>query len=101
MVFVAVDIETAVLRLSQGTDLNVACCRLMLVEHYCGKEVRYMPDMEKVEKLTSILEERSGLGVREALVHFYNYLSSEETRIFDKETDYLLDTLGVEIELPF
>ena len=60
-----------------------------------------MPDMEKVEKLTSILEERSGLGVREALVNFYNYLSSEETRIFDKETDYLLDTLGVEIELPF
>ena len=49
-----------------------------------------MADMEKVEKLTSILEER-----------FYNYLSSEETRIFDKETDYLLDTLGVEIELPF
>ena len=60
-----------------------------------------MPDMEKVEKLTSILEERSGLDVREALVRFYNYLSSEETRIFDKETDYLLDTLGVEIELPF
>ena len=60
-----------------------------------------MVDMEKVEKLTSILEERSGLGVREAVVRFYNYLSSEETRIFDKETDYLLDTLGVEIELPF
>ena len=56
-----------------------------------------MVDMEKVEKLTSILEERSGLDVREALVH----LSSEQTRIFDKETDYLLDTLGVEIELPF
>ena len=47
-----------------------------------------MVDMEKVEKLTSILEERSGLDVREALVRFYNYLSSEETRIFDKETDY-------------
>lgn len=60
-----------------------------------------MPDMEKVEKLTSILEERSGLDVRDALVRFYNYLSNEETRIFDKETDYLLDTLGVEIELPF
>ena len=60
-----------------------------------------MVDMEKVEKLTFILEERSGLGVREAVVRFYNYLSIEETRIYDKETDYLLDTLGVEIELPF
>lgn len=60
-----------------------------------------MPDMEKVEKLTSILEERSGLDVREVVVRFYNYLSIEETRIYDKETDYLLDTLGVEIELPF
>ena len=56
----------------------------MLVEHFCGKEVTCMPDMERVEKLTSILEERSGLDVREALVRFY-----------------LLDTLGVEIELPF
>ena len=60
-----------------------------------------MPDMERVEKLTSILEERRGLDVREAVVRFYNYLSIEETRIYDKETDYLLDTLGVEIELPF
>lgn len=101
MVFVVADIETAVLWLLQNTDLNVGCCRLMLVEHFCGKEVRYMPDMEKVKALTSILEERSGLDVREALVRFYNYLSSEETRIYDKETDYLLDTLGVEIELPF
>ena len=50
-----------------------------------------MPDMERVEKLTSILEERSGLDVREAVVRFYNYLSIEETRIYDKETDYLLD----------
>lgn len=56
-----------------------------------------MPDMERVEKLTSILEERSGLDVREAVVRFYNYLSIEETRIYDKETDYLLETLGVEI----
>lgn len=60
-----------------------------------------MVDMDKVKALTSILEERSGLDVREALVRFYNYLSIEETRIFDKETDYLPDTLGVEIELPF
>ena len=60
-----------------------------------------MPDMEKVKALTSLLEERSGLDVREALVRFYNYLSIEEIRIFEKETDYLLHTLGVEIELPF
>lgn len=60
-----------------------------------------MVDMEKVKAVTSIIEERSGLDVREALVHFYNYLSSEETRIYDKETDHLLETLGVEVELPF
>lgn len=29
-----------------------------------------MPDMEKVKALTSLLEERSGLDVREALVRF-------------------------------
>ena len=60
-----------------------------------------MPDMERVEKLTSILEERSGLDVREAVVRFYSYLSSEESKTYDKEVDYLLETLGVEVELPF
>lgn len=60
-----------------------------------------MVDIEKVKALTSILEERSGLDVREALVCFYDYLSSEETQIYDKETDHLLETLGVEVELPF
>ena len=60
-----------------------------------------MVDMEKVKTLIPMLEERSGLDVREALVRYYNYLSIEETRIYDKETDYLLDTLGVDIELPF
>lgn len=60
-----------------------------------------MVDMEKVKVLTSILEERSGLDVREALVRFYDYLSPEETRIYDKETDHLLEKLGVEVELPF
>ncbi len=60
-----------------------------------------MVDMEKVKALTSLLEERSGLVVREAVIRFYNYLSSEESRIYDKEVDYLLDTLGVEVELPF
>lgn len=60
-----------------------------------------MVDMEKVKELTSIFEERSGLAIRKALVRFYNYLTSEETRIYDNETDYLLETLGVEVELPF
>ena len=57
--------------------------------------------MEKVKALTSILEERSGLDVREAVVRFYSYLSSEESKTYDKEVDYLLETLGVEVELPF
>lgn len=60
-----------------------------------------MVDMEKVKVLTSILEDRSGLDIRKALVRFYDYLSSEETRTYDKETDHLLETLGVEVELPF
>ena len=101
MVFVVADIETAVLWLLQKADLNVGCRRLMLVEHFCGKGGCYMVDIEKVKALTSILEERSGLDVREALVRFYDYLSSEETQIYDKETDHLLETLGVEVEHPF
>lgn len=50
----------------------------MLVEHFCGKEVTCMPDMKKVEKLTSLLEERSGLDVREALVRYYDFLTDDE-----------------------
>lgn len=60
-----------------------------------------MVDMEKVKALTSILEKRSGLDVRRALVRFYNYLSSEETWIYDNETDHLLEKLDIEMELPF
>ncbi len=60
-----------------------------------------MVDMEKVKTLTSLLEERSGRSVREAVVRFYSYLSNEETKTYDKEVDYLLETLGVEVELPF
>lgn len=60
-----------------------------------------MVDMEKVKVLTSLLEERSSLDIRKALVRFYDYLSSEETRIYDKETDHLLEKFGVEVELPF
>ena len=54
-----------------------------------------MVDMEKVKVLTSLLEERSSLDIRKALVRFYDYLSSEETRIYDKETDHLLEKFGV------
>ena len=60
-----------------------------------------MPDMEKVKTLTSLLEERSGLDVRKAVVHFYNYLSINESKTYDEEVDDLLEMLGVEIELPF
>ena len=35
-----------------------------------------MPDMEKVKALTSLLEERSGLDVREALVRFCLFIEN-------------------------
>lgn len=60
-----------------------------------------MTDMEKVKILTSLLEERSGLDVRKAVVRFYNYLSSDESKTYDKEVDYLVEKLGVDVELPF
>ena len=60
-----------------------------------------MVDMKKVDVLSSLLRERSGLEVREEVVRFYRYLSSEESKTYDKEVDYLLETLGVEVELPF
>ena len=60
-----------------------------------------MVDMKKVDVLSSLLRERSGLDVREEVVRFYSYLSSEESKTYDKEVDYLLETLGVEVELPF
>lgn len=60
-----------------------------------------MIDMEKVRMLTSLLEERSTLDVRESVVRFYNYLSSDESKTYDKEVDYLVEKLGVEVELPF
>lgn len=37
-----------------------------------------MPDMEKVKALTSLLEERSGIDVREALVRYYDFLTDDE-----------------------
>ena len=60
-----------------------------------------MPDMEKVEKLTSILEERSGLDIREAVVRNIHYLDGYESYLYRDEVKYLLETLDVEEEPPF
>ena len=60
-----------------------------------------MPDMEKVEKLTSILEERSGLDVREAVARYIHYLDGYESYLYRDEVKYLLETLDIEEELPF
>lgn len=60
-----------------------------------------MVDMEKVEKLTSILEERSGLDIREALARSIHYLNGYESYLYEKEIEYLLETLDVEEEPPF
>ena len=60
-----------------------------------------MPDMEKVKALTSILEERSGLEVREAVPRSFFYLNSYELTTYRKEIDYLLETFGVEEEPTF
>ena len=60
-----------------------------------------MPDMEKVEKLTSILEERSGLDVREAVARNIHYLDGYESYLYRDEIKYLLETFDVEEELPF
>ena len=55
-----------------------------------------MPDMEKVKALTSILEERSGLGVREALVRYYDFLTDDEAWDYDFELDFLLNKFNIE-----
>ena len=60
-----------------------------------------MVDMEKVEKLTSILEERSGLDVREAVVRNIHYLDGYESYLYRDEIKYLLETFDVEEEPPF
>ncbi len=60
-----------------------------------------MPDMEKVKTLTSLLEERSGLDVREAVARNIHYLNGYENYLYEKEIEYLLETLDVEEELPF
>lgn len=60
-----------------------------------------MPDMKKVKALTSLLEERSGLDVREAVARSFFYLNSYELTTYRKEVDHLLETFGVEEEPTF
>ena len=60
-----------------------------------------MPDMEKVKTLISLLEERSGLDIREALARSIHYLNGYESYLYEKEIEYLLETLDVEEEPPF
>lgn len=60
-----------------------------------------MVDMEKVKALTSILEERSGLDVREAVARSIHYLDGYESYLYKDEVKYLLETLDVEVEPPF
>ena len=57
--------------------------------------------MEKVEKLTSILEERSGLDVREALVRYYDFLTDDEAWDYDTELSFLLNKFNIEVDIPF
>ena len=60
-----------------------------------------MVDMEKVETLTSLLEERSGLDIREAVARNIHYLDGYESFLYKNEIEYLLESLGVEEEPPF
>lgn len=60
-----------------------------------------MVDMEKVKALTSILEERNGLDVREAVARNIHYLNGYESYLYRDEVKYLLETLDVEEELSF
>ena len=60
-----------------------------------------MVDMEKVKALPSILEERSGLDVHEAVAHNIHYLDEYESYVYKNEIEYLLETLDVEEEPPF
>ena len=60
-----------------------------------------MPDMGKVKTLISLLEERSGLDVREAVARSFFYLNSYELTTYRKEIDHLLETIGVEEEPTF
>ena len=60
-----------------------------------------MPDMEKVKALTSLLDERSGLDVREALVRYYDFLTDDEAPDYDFELGFLLKKFDIEVDIPF
>lgn len=60
-----------------------------------------MTDMEKVNVLISLLEERSGLEVREALVRHYDFMTNEEAVDYDPELGFLLKKFDVEVDIPF
>ena len=60
-----------------------------------------MVDMEKVKALTSLLDERSGLDVREALVRYYDCLTDDEAPDYDFELGFLLKKLDIEVDIPF
>lgn len=60
-----------------------------------------MVDMKKVDEVCFLLRKRSGLDIREALARFYAFLSPDETKVYEKEVDHLLETLGIEVDLPF
>jgi hypothetical protein len=55
----------------------------------------------KGKSATSILEERSGLDVREAVARSIHYLDGYESYLYRDEIKYLLETLDVEEEPPF
>ena len=60
-----------------------------------------MVDMEKVKVLTSILEERSDLDVRESLVRYYDFLTDDEAWDYDFELGFLLNKFNTEVDIPF
>ena len=60
-----------------------------------------MVDIEKVKVLTSLLEERSGLDVREALIRYYDFLTDDEAWDYDIELGFLLNKYNIEVDIPF
>ena len=67
-----------------------------------------MVDMEKVKTLTSLLEERSGLDVHEALIHvhealirYYDFLTDDEAWDYDTELGFLLNKFNIVVDIPF
>ncbi len=60
-----------------------------------------MVDMEKVKTLTSLLEERSGLDVHEALIRYYDFLTDDEAWDYDTELGFLLNKFNIVVDIPF